>query len=634
MQELFPAGRTRRHLLQGGLAAALAGPLAGPAAQAAPARRAAPPVPPRLPASAVRRLADQYFDARLEADPFLASFLGLATPAQAGQLPQEPTSADRQRERQRTAQMLRDLARVDPRPLGEAERITYDTLRHAVRSDLAALEHPQHLLPLDPMQDNPLLVLANAADNGLCAFATAADHEQHLKRLRQLPAWCAQATANLREGLRTGVVLPAPIVDRLLPLLQRLGEVSLARNPFFQPLLRLPPHLNDRDQRRLRDAYGPVLSQQVLPALRRLARFMAEDYRPRARSSDGLGALPGGAAWYAQAVRSATTTGLSPDRIHALGLREVERLKARLNDLRERMGFDGPLAAFHAWHAERPATRPFRTEAEVLAAYRALDDRIGAGLPALFHRLPRAALEIRPEPALTRDTASDHYTSPAVDGSRPGVFYAVIPEASRQATTGMATLLLHEGRPGHHLQVALAQELDLPRLQRHGGFEAYVEGWAHYAETLGYDLGLYADDDAHMGHLADTMLRAARLVVDTGLHAQGWTRERAMAYLSELTGYDERAARAEVERYMVWPGQALAYAVGRLGITALRDAARGRLGAAFSLPDFHEQVLGSGALPMDVLSAKLNRWVQARTPAPLQTLQDLGPPQVVADPDA
>jgi uncharacterized protein (DUF885 family) len=323
--------------------------------------------------------------------------------------------------------------------------------------------------------------------------------------------------------------------------------------------------------------------------------------------------LPGGAAWYAQRVRSSTTTTLTPREIHALGLREVQRLRAEMAKVQVRYGFDGSLEAFLVWHAKRPEAAPFKTEQDVLDAYAGLNRRIEPQLPRLFGRLPKAALVIRPEPELTRDTASDHYNAPAPDGSRPGIFYAVITDPRAYTTPRMTTLFLHEGQPGHHVQTALAQELPLTRLQRFSWYDAYGEGWALYAETLGHQLGLYDDPNAYLGHLGLAMLRAVRLVVDTGIHDQGWSRERAIRYLMDNTGFPERDSRAQIERYMVAPGQALSYAIGRMKIESLRDKARSALGERFSLAAFHDQVLGSGSMPLAVLETKIDRWVAAGT---------------------
>jgi len=558
----------------------------------------------------VQTLAERYFETLLDDEPFWASALGFATPERASRIPMDIAPAQRRKEQTVARDTLAALAKIDRRKLAEADQITWDVLNHLLRDTLESLRFPDHLLALHHMPGVTLYQLANAAENALSPFASVADHEHHLNRLRRIPAWCDQAVANLREGLRLRVVLPTPIIERTLAMLRSLADAAPDRSPYAEPIKRIPARAGEADRARLAQAYRDVIGQQVTPAIARLADVVQREYLPHGRATAGIGGLPNGKAWYAHKVRSSTTTSLGAAEIHALGLREVQRLRGEMARLQAHYGFEGSLEDYLVWHGTRPEARPFRTEAEVLAAYAELDRRIVPQLPRLFGRLPKAPLEIRPEPELTRDSASDHYDPPAPDGSRPGVFYAVIPKPDAYTTPRMATLLLHEGQPGHHYQSALAQELPLTRLQRFWFFDAYGEGWALYAETLGHELGLYGDPNAYMGHLGLAMLRAVRLVVDTGMHDQGWSRERAIAYLIANTGMPERDARVQVERYMISPGQALSYAVGRIKIESLRDKAKAALGPRFSLAAYHDQMLGSGSLPLAVLEAKIERWIQ------------------------
>ncbi|NDY93177.1 DUF885 domain-containing protein [Ideonella livida] len=597
-----PPSPARRRLLRAGLAwpAALG---VSRAASLSPAL-AAPSAPP----GPVHRLADSLLEGLLSHDPFWASQLGLATPEQAASLPRHlfPDGQAAWRDWvRRSRQALQPWAQAQPDD--PAERCLLAVLRHDLDDFEAGLDFPDELLPLHHLGDDPLTQLAQVPGNGLSALDSVAAHQAHLQRLAALPAWCAQARHQLRQGMVQGVVLPRPVVARLAPQLATLGRTDPRHNPFYEAPRRLAElRLSGADRQRLQARYRTVLEREVLPAVRDLAAFLARDYRPR--DSAGWGGLSGGAAWYAHAVRSATTRDLSPQAVHELGRQEVARLQAALRALADRWGgwpAGQPLGRFLATYGARPAVRPFRTGQEVVAAYERLDARLQDRLPALFGRRPRAPLAIRLEPALTRDTASDHYSPPAADGSRPGVFFAVVTDPRQYATTGMASLLLHEGSPGHHFQIALAQELPLSRWQRFVGHDAYAEGWAHYAETLGGPLGLYEDPDALLGHLGDALLRAARLVVDTGLHDQGWSHAQACQTLEALAGLSPREARVEVERYMVWPGQALAYATGRRGIEALRERCRERQGAGFSLAAFHDLVLSAGSLPMAVLEQQV-----------------------------
>lgn len=603
-----PVTPARRKLLL----AACATPFAAPAWALAATSASTATAPSSAAAARLAALADRYFAALLDADPFWASRLGSATPAQAASLPIEISPAHRAKRAALYSKTLADLRRIDRKALGETDLIAYDVLAYHAQDQLAQLRHPDHLLPLDQTPGKPPFELANAADSGLSMFATVAHYEQHLSRLRALPAWCDQAVANLREGLKRGIVHPRPIIERLLPMLRNLAPAEVDKSPYHAPIATMPARFAAADRDRLAAEYRRVIEQRLHPALVRLADAVEREVLPRSRTSAGWSALPGGNAWYEQFVRTHTSTTMGAEEIHQLGLREVQRLRGKMAEVQAQYGFEGSLADFLTWHAKRPENYPYKTEQQVLDAYAELNRRIATKLPQLFSRVPKAPLEIRPEPELTRYTASDHYTQPSLDGSRPGVFFAVITDPAAYATPRMASLYLHEGQPGHHFQIALAQELPVTKLQRFYFYNAFGEGWGLYAETLGYDLGLYDDPNAHLGHLGMAMMRAVRLVVDTGMHAKGWSREQAIAYFQEQTGFNERDSRVQIERYMVWPGQALGYAIGRIKIEALRDRARAALGSRFALADFHEQVLASGSMPLAVLEAKIDRWISAR----------------------
>jgi uncharacterized protein (DUF885 family) len=300
---------------------------------------------------------------------------------------------------------------------------------------------------------------------------------------------------------------------------------------------------------------------------------------------------------------------MTPDEIHRIGLAEVARITAELAKLAPKLGYTGTPSGLPRWLAAQPKYRPFKTEDDVLKAYRELNARILPKLPALFGSMPKAPLELRAEPPLSRDTASDHYTGAAADGSRPGIFWAVIPDPAAYGSTKMAALLLHEGNPGHHFQLSKQQELPVPKFRKFGGNNAYVEGWALYAETLGKELGLYQDPNAYAGFLMLEMRRAARLVVDTGLHAKGWTREQTISYLVDEAGDTRDDAVNATERYMAWPGQALGYKVGALKIMELRLRAEKALGSKFRLAAFHDAVLAEGTLPLGLLETRINAWI-------------------------
>jgi uncharacterized protein (DUF885 family) len=303
---------------------------------------------------------------------------------------------------------------------------------------------------------------------------------------------------------------------------------------------------------------------------------------------------------------------MSPAQIHELGLQEVARIQGEMEKIKNHYQFNGNLREFLNWHANNKSFRPFTTEQQVLDSYTALNNQIATKLPALFGRQPNAPLIVLPEPELTRATASDHYNPPAPDGSRPGVYYAVINDPANYSNTTMTSLLLHEGQPGHHFHIGLQQQMDLPKFRKYGWVTAYGEGWALYAETLGKEMGFYEDPNQYLGHLKLELTRAVRLVTDTGLHAKGWTQQQTMSYMMEIEAKSEAEARRATERYMSWPGQALAYKVGALKIQELRSKAHAQLGDKFSLSAFHDLVLSDGVLPLSLLEEKVDAWIASQ----------------------
>lgn len=511
---------------------------------------------------------------------------------------------------------LKELAALPARSLPASQRLNRELLVQQLQDRLAFERFPDHLLPLQQMDAVPLQLAFYASGEGGQPLKTAAQIEAYLKRVQRLPAWCDQAIANLREGLRRGVVQSRPVVDVALPLFRNLAEADAEHSPFTAPARNLPADISAADRERLADAYRREWTERTQPALRRLVAFVESDYLPAARQDAvGWSALPDGRAWYRRWVREQTTTDMTPEQIHTLGLQEVARIQGEITRLAPQLGFTGdPLknGGLLAWARSDARFRPFKTEAEILDHYRAINARVAPQLPQLFGRVPRMALEIRPEPELTRTTASDHYTGGQPDGSAPGIFWAVIDKPQDYAVTTTTALFLHEGQPGHHFHVGLQMEMSLPDFRRRQWINAYGEGWALYAETLGHELGLYADPVAYAGALRLEISRAARLVVDTGLHAKGWSRPQALAYWIDVTGASEPQAVAQIDRYLAWPGQALGYKIGALKIQDLRRRAEQKLGSKFSLAAFHDQVLGEGSLPLAVLEKRVNAWIAAQ----------------------
>jgi len=400
---------------------------------------------------------------------------------------------------------------------------------------------------------------------------------------------------------------------KVVPQLREIVTPKVTDSIFWHPLEELPKGITADDRNRIVAEYTRVLGAEILPAYARLADFIERDYLPAARTTVGWSDLPDGTNWYRWRIRSATTMDMAPEQIHALGLTEVARIRGEMLAVKEQVGFNGDLEAFFR-HLEDDPRFYFNDEAELLAAYREVKRRVDGLLPRLFADFPKADYEIRPvEPFRAASAAGGSYQAPSADGKRPGIFYINTYNLKAQPRFGIETLSLHEASPGHHFQISIQQELtDLPRFRRFNGYVSYSEGWALYAESIGKELGMFTDPYQWYGRLSDEMLRAMRLVVDTGLHAKGWTREQAIAYMLANSTLTESDVTAEVERYIVWPGQALGYKLGQLHISALRARAQQQLGANFDVREFHSQVLRDGAVPMDVLSAKIDRWIASK----------------------
>ena len=576
---------------------AAATPAIAPQTSAAPAHKA------------LLTLADQYYDAAARFDPVNATENG--DNRFDDQLGMSISPARRAAQFKLYKQYAARLKAIPRAHLNDKDRINYDILQFEMRGLLAMERFPEHLLPLNQMDSVPVTVANYASGEGSQPLNTVHDYESYLNRLSQLPAWIDQAIANMRQGVKQGVTQPKAIMISALPQFQKLTSATPEANIFYTPVSKLPAAFSDADKQRLTAAYRQTIADKLMPALARLAAYVEQEYIPACRDTAGLGALPDGAAWYQARIANATTTSLTADEIHAIGLKEVARIQGQFAVLGPKLGYDGPAAGLPVWVAAQPKFYPFKTEDEVQAVYRQLNAVLDTKLPSMFTLQPKTRLDLRLEPELSRATASDHYTAPAGDGSRPGVFWSVVNDPAKYGSTGMTTLFLHEGKPGHHFHIALMQELDLPNFRKYGGNTAFTEGWALYAETLGKEMGLFDDPAQYFGHLNDELLRAVRLVVDTGMHAKGWTREQSIQYMHDTLGYDA-VARSETERYMAWPAQALSYKVGALKIQELRKRAATALGDKFSLPAFHAVVLGDGTLPLALLEAKVDRWIAAQ----------------------
>ncbi|MGZ5041733.1 MAG: DUF885 domain-containing protein, partial [Usitatibacter sp.] len=443
-------------------------------------------------------------------------------------------------------------------------------------------------------------------------FATVADYENYLKRLAAVPAMLEQRQAQMRAGMRSGWMPPHEAMVRVPPMYIVFAGADVTASPLWRPFAKFPADVPAADQARLAASAKSVLAERVHPAFAAFKRFLEDDYLPATRKDLAASKLPAGPAYYALRVREMTTLPLDPAAIHETGKSEVARIRKAMDEVIASTGFKGTFAQFLEFIRTDPRFF-FKTPEARLMAYRDIAKRADAELPKLFAELPRLPYGVRAMEAYEGDNA-DHYSPGAIDGTRAGFFEANVNNLTKRPSHEMESTLLHEAVPGHHLQNARAQELTgLPTFRRALWYVAYGEGWALYAESLGYEMGFYTDPYSRFGALSAEMLRACRLVVDTGIHSMGWSREQAIRYLADNSGVHEDFAAAEVDRYIVLPGQALGYKVGELKIKALRAKAKAALGERFDLRRFHNAVLDDGALPLTVLEARIDEWIRKET---------------------
>jgi uncharacterized protein (DUF885 family) len=498
------------------------------------------------------------------------------------------------------------LAKIDRATLSSADRLNYDLFRKDYQDRVEGFQYRRYLLPLNQLDG---VQTVNQLADAL-RFTTLKDYEDWLARLKTLPARIAQTIALMRQGVKEGIVHPKIVLQRVPAQIDHQIVRDAKASPLYKPFTRIPEAIAESDRARLAQAAQDIIAAQVVPAYRQLKEFFVKDYLSAASDRVGVWQLPNGAAMYAHAVRQHTTTNLTPKEIHELGLSEVRRIRGEMQRLIDKVGFKGSFAEFAAFLRREPKFY-FQSENELLEAYRAMSRRIDPALVKVFRTLPRMPYGIEPTPAnIAPDSPAAYYRGPAADGSRSGTFLVNTHKPEIRPKYEMMALSLHEAVPGHHLQIALAMEQkDLPNFRRYGGYTAFVEGWALYAESLGEEMGLYDDPYAKFGQLIYEIWRASRLVVDTGMHYLRWDRQKAIDFMIENTVKQEFEVIAEIDRYIVWPGQALAYKIGQLKISELRSKAKLALANKFDIRDFHDEVLKDGPLPLDRLETKISAWI-------------------------
>ena len=506
---------------------------------------------------------------------------------------------------EQTRLFLSRFEAIDTTGFPEQEALNKDLMVRDLKMGLEGARFKPWEMPVNQFSgihiDAPQLV-------SILSFENVKDYEDYITRLKLLPQLFDQTIEQMRKGLAEGRMPPKILLEKVVTQANGIATMSPDQSPFIHPFDKFPDAVSEADRKRLREAGLAVVRDSVTPAYVKFTAFVRDEYAPKGRAEPGAWALPDGAAWYAFRVKESTTTNLSPDEIHQLGLEQVKEIEGRMLALVNQLGYKD-MRSFKAAVDADPKLHAHSRE-EILDLYRKYEDQMYARLPQMFGRLPKAKLEVMPVEEFREKEASDaSYMDGTPDGSRPGHIMVNTGDFAKRTVLDIETTAYHEGVPGHHMQISIAQELpELPPFRQHEEYTAYTEGWALYSERLGKEVGFYQDPYSYYGHLQDDMLRAIRLVVDTGFHSKHWTRQQVVDYFHEHSAIDEITVQSETDRYMAWPAQALGYKIGQLEILKLRQYSKDQLGDKFDLRAFHDEVLAGGALPMDVLSTRIHEW--------------------------
>ena len=521
---------------------------------------------------------------------------------------------------------LERLAQIDPAQLSQADLLSMKVMQWDCEVKLEGLQNPLvittspiynlpsfELTPLIQVQSLHLYVAQLGAGGSVHPFNTVKDYEDWLKRLDDYIAFLDTSIANMKEGIAKGIVLPKVLTEKTIVQLEEFITKPVEEHLFYRPIQSMPEGISQADRDRLEQEYQNVIETKLRPKYTELKQFLVAEYLPVCRTTSGIGALPNGSATYNYLIKLHTTTNLTADEIHELGKREVERILVEMEEAKNQIGFKGDIKAFLEYIRTSPEQMPFQDPQEVIANFNQIKEKINDKFDQVFELTPKADFVVRRTEAFREASASAEYVPGTKDASRPGIFYVPIPNVSKYNKFADEALFLHEAIPGHHYQLSLQQENKaLPKFLHPESLGVFVEGWALYAESLGKELGLYDDPIQYFGMLSMEMHRAIRLVVDTGMHSKGWTREQAIQYSLDHEAESEASIISEIERYMATPGQALSYKMGQIKIRTLRTKAEQKLGAQFDVRAFHSQVLNSGSLPLVLLEEKIENWINSQ----------------------
>lgn len=506
------------------------------------------------------------------------------------------------------------LKSIEYDDLSDEQKTVYDVLDYTLKDKIERYAYHPELMPFSQFEGLPLDFPLLGSAEGNQPFKTTKDYDNWLKRIDAFVIWMNTAEKNFREGMKQNVVLPKKLVVKMIPQMhsEEIITEDFDKNIFYGPIKKMPKNFSAKDKEKYKILYQEAISSKIIPAYQKMGDFLEKEYLPKARNTDGINAIPNGKNIYEYYAKSWTTTNKTPEEINKIGLQQVAMLRAEMEKVKTQLGFKGSLEEFLLSLKTDKKAMPFKTPEEVIAAFNGILKKIEPKLPSMFSKFPKTPFEIRRTEKFREASASAEYKQGTPDGKRPGIFYTPIPDATKyNVTNGFESLFLHEAIPGHHYQVSLQQEnTEIPKFMRFGWFGAYGEGWAHYTETLGPEFGLYTDPYQKMGYLSDQMLRAVRLVVDTGIHTGKMTREEAIKYYLSNISDSEEGATAAIERYMAIPGQALGYKIGSLKILELRAKYQKQLGNKFNLAKFHDEILNQGCLPLSVLERKMELWAK------------------------
>jgi uncharacterized protein (DUF885 family) len=499
--------------------------------------------------------------------------------------------------------------------LDENQLLSKKVLLWEANMQLSGRDFPGELLPIDQFS-SPLLMFAQLGSGASAQpFKTPKDYRDWLSRMDSFMPIIDTAIANMKKGITKGYVLPKALTAKVIPQINSMVTNSAQENLFYGPVANMPDDFSEEDKKEFSDSYTAMINEDVVPKMKELSAFLTSVYLPASRETSGIDQVPGGKEFYQYLIKLYTTTEMTANEIHELGLSEVARIRSEMEKVKKQVGFEGSLQDFFEHVRNRKELMPFTDPAEVIANFNAIHDKMKPQIDLLFDKVPKTPFEVRRTEAFRENSASAEYNPGSLDGTRPGIFYVPIPDVTSYNMLSDEDLFLHEAIPGHHFQISLTQENeDLPSFRKTLFYSAYGEGWALYTESLGKELGLYDDPYQYFGMLSAEMHRAIRLVVDTGIHTQGWTREKAIQFSLENEAEPEASIIAEIERYMAIPGQALSYKIGQLKIKELRARAETQLGDAFDIREFHNRILESGCLPLALLEEKVDLWINSLKP--------------------